>query len=195
MKSRVIVILLLSLLMSWILMTKKKLVVMDENVNLAMGQLGVQVSSQFDAAMLLVDLVESYTEKDGSRLKKMIQTEYRILTARSMPSDVLKQEHVIQKVMEERFTEKESAFTRFVESYAAGKQDDGLDALVLKLYEFSMSYPWPEQWLEECRAAYQMDSPEAVQESIWVQLSNVAGSTEYHPSAVPLLPPVAAIAA
>lgn len=76
---------------------------------------------------------------------------------------------VIQKVMEERFTEKESAFTRFVESYAAGKQDDGLDALVLKLYEFSMSYPWPEQWLEECRAAYQMDSPEAVQESIWVQ--------------------------
>lgn len=65
MKSLVIVILLLILLMIWILMTKKKLVVMDENVNLAMGQLGVQVSSQFDAAMLLVDLVESYTEKDG----------------------------------------------------------------------------------------------------------------------------------
>ena len=100
MKSLVIVILLLILLMIWILMTKKKLVVMDENVNLAMGQLGVQVSSQFDAAMLLVDLVESYTEKDGSRLKKMIQTEYRILTARSMPSDVLKQERVIQKVMD-----------------------------------------------------------------------------------------------
>ena len=101
MKSLVIVILLLILLMIWILMTKKKLVVMDENVNLAMGQLGVQVSSQSDAAMLLVDLVESYTEKDGSRLKKMIQTEYRILTARSMPSDVLKQERVIQKVMDE----------------------------------------------------------------------------------------------
>ena len=101
MKSLVIVILLLILLMIWILMTKKKLVVMDENVNLAMGQLGVQVSSQFDAAMLLVDLVESYIEKDGSRLKKMIQTEYRILTARSMPSDVLKQERVIQKVMDE----------------------------------------------------------------------------------------------
>lgn len=76
---------------------------------------------------------------------------------------------VIQKVMEERFAEKDPAFTRFVESYAAGKQDDGLDALVLKLYEFSMSYPWPEQWLEECRAAYQIDSPEAVQASIWVQ--------------------------
>ena len=101
MKSLVIVILLLILLMIWILMTKKKLVVMDENVNLAMGQLGVQVSSQSDAAMLLVDLVESYTEKDGSRLKKMIQTEYRILTARSMPSDVLKQERVIQKVLDE----------------------------------------------------------------------------------------------
>ena len=41
---------------------------------------------------------------------------------------------------------------------------------MLKLYEFSMSYPWPEQWLEECRAAYQIDSPEAVQKSIWVQV-------------------------
>lgn len=101
MKSLVIVILLLILLMIWILMTKKKLVVMDENVNLAIGQLGVQVTSQFDAVMLLVDLVKSYTEKDGSRLKKMIQTEYRILTARSMPSDVLKQERVIQKVLDE----------------------------------------------------------------------------------------------
>ena len=76
---------------------------------------------------------------------------------------------VIQKIMEERFAEKEPAFTHFVESYAAGKQDDGLDALVLKLYEFSMSYPWPGQWLEKCRAAYQIDSPEAVQKSIWVQ--------------------------
>ena len=76
---------------------------------------------------------------------------------------------VIQKIMEERFAEKDPAFIRFVESYAAGKQDDGLDDLVLKLYEFSMSYPWPEQWLEECRAAYQIDSPEAVQASIWVQ--------------------------
>ena len=75
MKSLVIVILLLILLMIWILLTRKNLVAVDENVNLAMGQLGVQVSSQSDAAMLLVDLVESYTEKDGSRLKKKIQTE------------------------------------------------------------------------------------------------------------------------
>ncbi len=62
----------------------------------------MQVSSQFDAAMLLVDLVESFIQrKMAVGWKKMIQTEYRILTARSMPSDVLKQERVIQKVMDE----------------------------------------------------------------------------------------------
>lgn len=76
---------------------------------------------------------------------------------------------VIQNVMEEQFAAKEPSFTRFVESYATGKRDDGLDDMVLKLYEFSMSYPWPEQWLEECREAYKMDSPEKVQKSIWVQ--------------------------
>lgn len=101
MKSLVIVILLLILLLIWILLTRKNLVAVDENVNLAMGQLGVQVSSQFDAAILLADLVRAYAPEDGERLKKMIQTEYRILTARSVPSDVLKQGHVIQKVLAE----------------------------------------------------------------------------------------------
>ncbi len=66
MKSLVIVILLLILLMIWILMTRKNLVAVDENVNLAMGQLGVQVSSQFDAAMLLVDLVEHIQRKTAA---------------------------------------------------------------------------------------------------------------------------------
>ena len=103
MKSLVIVFLLLILLATWILIINKKLVAMDENVNLAMSQLGVQVSSQFDVAMLLVDLTGSYAAEDSIRLKKMIQTEYQILTARSAPAEVLKQERVIQKVLDEVF--------------------------------------------------------------------------------------------
>ena len=101
MKSLMIVILLLILLAIWIYMTKKELVAIDVNVNLAMGQLGVQISSQFDAAILLSERVGAYTKEDGIRLKKMVQTEYRILTARSTPVEVLAQERVIQRLLDD----------------------------------------------------------------------------------------------
>ena len=76
-------------------------------------------------------------------------------------SEFYREEEGVQEPCRER---------EFVECYAPGKNDAGLMDLILSLYDFSMSYPWPEQWLEECRAAYQIDSPEAVQKSIWVQV-------------------------
>ncbi len=38
--------------------TEKKLVAMDENINNAMGQIGVQLSSRWDALTALLDLTK-----------------------------------------------------------------------------------------------------------------------------------------
>ena len=37
----------------------------------------------------------------------------------------------------------------FVECFASGKSDDVIEKLILKLHEFSMSFPWPGDWLEK----------------------------------------------
>ena len=49
---------------------------------------------------------------------------------------------------EEEYTKKRPEFLHFVECYASGKKDDVLEELILKLYQFSTSDPFPEEWLE-----------------------------------------------
>ena len=49
-----------------------------------------------------------------------------------------------------------TAFLKLVDSYAAGRSDEALREMVLRLYEFSKSYPWPEEWLTSCARGYEV---------------------------------------
>lgn len=57
---------------------------------------------------------------------------------------------VLGEVLEEAYTNGEKAFLEFADCYASGRTDRGLETLVLKLYQFAQSYPWPREWLEAC---------------------------------------------
>ncbi len=61
---------------------------------------------------------------------------------------------VMEELIEERYASEEEKYHHFVECYAQGKSDRELGSLILQIYEFSMSYPWPEKWLMGCREAY-----------------------------------------
>ena len=45
----IIVAIIVVVLISWIISVQRRLVAMDENINNAMSQIGVQLSSRFDA--------------------------------------------------------------------------------------------------------------------------------------------------
>ncbi|MDW8802726.1 hypothetical protein P8V03_16390 [Clostridium sp. A1-XYC3] len=47
----------------WTISTQRKLVVLDENISNAMSQIGVQLSSRFDALTALLDLIKGYAKK------------------------------------------------------------------------------------------------------------------------------------
>ena len=55
---------------------------------------------------------------------------------------------VAEQLLEDYYTAHDEDFLRFVRTYSQGKLDDGLVDWILKLYDFSQSYPWPEQWIE-----------------------------------------------
>lgn len=57
---------------------------------------------------------------------------------------------LLAEMMEEEYTKGSPEFLDFVEAYARGKGDQGIEELVLKVYQFSQSYPWPEEWLDQC---------------------------------------------
>ncbi len=75
---------------------------------------------------------------------------------------------VLGELLEEEYETGEEAFLSFVESFAPGKNDRQLEELILRLYEFSVSDPDPEGWLERCLNVYRIDSEEELSRSSWL---------------------------
>lgn len=75
---------------------------------------------------------------------------------------------VIKEVLEETYEEGKESFWNFVEVYAGKKDDKKIEELVLKLYEFSRSYPDAKRWLQSCVEFYGATSEEALEESMYM---------------------------
>ena len=82
----------------------------------------------------------------------------------------LLQADVAEQVMEEAYAcEENQEFTDFVDGFSSGKTDTKIVDLLLKLYQFSMSYPYPGEWLESCRQAYEIQNTEELERAPWMQ--------------------------
>ena len=112
----------------WAVSCRRRLVVMDENINDAMTQIGVQISSRFDVLTVLLYLTKGYAAHEAQMLIGTIKSRRRAITARSTPDDVLEQEEIIAEtldrisVMAERYSdlkanENYAKYMNAVESY------------------------------------------------------------------------------
>lgn len=88
-----------ALLVMWSISIQRRLVGMDENVNHAMSQIGVQLSSRFDALTVLLDLTKGYAAHESQAMIETIKSHRSEITAASTPQDVLKQEGVISEAL------------------------------------------------------------------------------------------------
>ena len=95
----IIVIVILVLIALWAMSTQRKLVVFDENINNAMSQIGVQLSSRFDALTALLDLTKGYAAHESQTLIETIKSRRSVITAKSSPDEVIKQEGIISEAL------------------------------------------------------------------------------------------------
>ncbi|MCI5648957.1 MAG: helicase-exonuclease AddAB subunit AddA [Fusicatenibacter sp.] len=72
-------------------------------------------------------------------------------------------------VIEDAYASENPEFLNFVECYASGKTDGQIDDLILRMHEFSMSYPWPEEWLDDCCKAYEITDAGELCKSSWME--------------------------
>ena len=79
---------------------------------------------------------------------------------------LLKQD-VMTELLEEKYQEKEQAFTDCVEYFTGGSNDRLLEEYIGKLYEFSMSYPWPEDWISQCVEEYKISDVTEMENTEW----------------------------
>ena len=101
----VIIGLILLLLVLWIISVQRKFAVMDGNIQNAMNQIGVQISSRFDALFAVLDLMKGYAADDKkikaavNKLMDGAAARRSVITARSAPEEVSEQEQVIEETV------------------------------------------------------------------------------------------------
>lgn len=76
---------------------------------------------------------------------------------------------VIGELLEECYTAAEPEFIQLSGDYADGKTDVKLESFILRLYHFSESYPWPDEWLKEQAGRYQYETIEELESSALVK--------------------------
>jgi len=86
------------ILILWLVGTQRKLVVLDENVSNAMSQIGVALSSRWDALTALVDLTKGYAAHESETLAETVKMRSAI-GAKSSVSDVNAQENIITEAL------------------------------------------------------------------------------------------------
>lgn len=80
----------------------------------------------------------------------------------------LLKEDVIAEVLNRNYEAADDAFLAFVECFATGKTDDKLRDMILKLYHFAMSYPWPKEWLHEIAENYRFNGFKELEKKPWM---------------------------
>lgn len=79
----------------------------------------------------------------------------------------LLRQDVLEEVLENAYEEKSEQFFQFVEAYSTKKNDSDIEEAIFRLYDYSQSKPFPEEWLMNCNKNYTCSSvEELLQEKI-----------------------------
>lgn len=76
---------------------------------------------------------------------------------------------VIGDVLERFYEEGREDFHTFIESYSYSKSDTPVEELILQLYHFSMSDPWPKKWLADKQKMFEINSLDDMKTSEWMK--------------------------
>ena len=82
----------------------------------------------------------------------------------------LMKNEIIEELFEELYEKDDDDFKVLVESYSGSRDDEKLKDIILKLYSFSMSGPWPEQWLVEKAEAFNINNVEDLNKTAWIDV-------------------------
>lgn len=77
---------------------------------------------------------------------------------------------VLEELFEDKYEAEEERFLELIDAYSDSRSDERLKDIVLDLYRFSMSGPWPEKWLREKAEEFNISTKEELIKSSWAQV-------------------------
>jgi ATP-dependent helicase/nuclease subunit A len=76
---------------------------------------------------------------------------------------------VITDILERWYEEGREDFHDFIESYSYSKSDTPIEELIVQLFNFSMSDPWPKAWIAQKRKMFDINSMEEMNHTSWMK--------------------------
>ncbi len=83
----------------WLLSTRRRIVVLEDKIDNAMSQIGVQFSSYFDALTKLLEVTGCYAKNESERLVEVIQSRRISIIAKSTLDELMCQEDIILEIL------------------------------------------------------------------------------------------------
>ena len=82
---------------------------------------------------------------------------------------ILLKADVMEQMLEEYYGREDEAFERFVDTYATGKSDSGIEDYIMQVYTFAQSNPFPQQWLNQCKREMELVEEGSLEETLWMK--------------------------
>lgn len=82
---------------------------------------------------------------------------------------ILLRADVMKEMLEEYYEKADPLFETFVETYATGKTDRGIEDYIMQVYTFSQSNPWPVEWLDRCRKELETCDMGSIMDTEWMK--------------------------
>ncbi|MBC5624113.1 helicase-exonuclease AddAB subunit AddA [Clostridium sp. NSJ-49] len=82
----------------------------------------------------------------------------------------LMKNEIIEELFEELYENDGDNFKTLVESYSGSRDDEKLKDMILRLYSFSMSGPWPEKWLSEKAEEFNIETVADLDKTEWINV-------------------------
>ncbi|MBQ9297968.1 MAG: helicase-exonuclease AddAB subunit AddA [Clostridia bacterium] len=80
--------------------------------------------------------------------------------------ELIKQE-TIEEIFEKLYEEENKGFIKLLDTYEGYRNDDTLKSIILKIYNFIQSNPFPEKWLSEKVEEFNIDENTEILNTIW----------------------------
>lgn len=76
---------------------------------------------------------------------------------------------VMEELLEEYYQKDDPEFEQFVETYATGRTDAGIEDYIMQVYRFAQSNPFPDQWIKKCREEIRETRDGSLEETSWMR--------------------------
>lgn len=77
---------------------------------------------------------------------------------------------VINDMFEDYYESENIGFRNLIEAYSGSRDDQRLKDIILDLYRFSMSGPWPDKWLVNNAERFNIETIDDLNKTIWIDI-------------------------